>query len=273
MAVQISRHVLYVIDAPSQLSALIEIIYANQKSFSSSGTIRILEGVAIGSTMSEILSLLWWWRWSTIACVYISSRLKDRGQYPHHAEVVAAGRKVVVLVGAHQLQFARIYVMGEENLTGSLEEDIAVVEGSRCRTAGVVDIQSPAGCGSLDLDSTTSQRQRCGADRVFVQVYVGMRCGDSAPRNVDQKSGKAGSLYARERRMGHAGGTRCCRGSASRYRGGDYDSVRRYRQARLSRWATLCSRSWSGISAADESRRGQRSVRSGIVVAVPLVTL
>lgn len=58
MLVQISRHVLDVIDTAAQLATLVEVVDSNQQSFPTAGTVGVLEGVAAGCPVAKLLRLL-----------------------------------------------------------------------------------------------------------------------------------------------------------------------------------------------------------------------
>ena len=53
IAVEVSRHVLHVVDASSQLSSLPEVIDTNQQSLPSSGTIGVLVIVSLRCAIAE----------------------------------------------------------------------------------------------------------------------------------------------------------------------------------------------------------------------------
>lgn len=52
VSIQVGGHVLHVVDAPSQLAALAEIVDSNQESLSSTGAVGVLEGVPAGRAVS-----------------------------------------------------------------------------------------------------------------------------------------------------------------------------------------------------------------------------
>jgi hypothetical protein len=65
MLVQVGRHVLRIVNAASELAALAEVVDADEERFPPSGTSGILECVALGRAVSEVLGLRWW-RWGRI---------------------------------------------------------------------------------------------------------------------------------------------------------------------------------------------------------------
>ena len=56
--VQVRRHVLDVVDATSELAALVEVVDADEEGFATTGAERVLESVAAGSAVAELLGLL-----------------------------------------------------------------------------------------------------------------------------------------------------------------------------------------------------------------------
>lgn len=52
---KISSHVAYIVDAAAELTALVEVVDSNKKSFSPAGAVRVSKVVAIGSAMTELL--------------------------------------------------------------------------------------------------------------------------------------------------------------------------------------------------------------------------
>jgi hypothetical protein len=52
---KISSHVADIVDAASELTALVEVVDSNEKGFSPAGAVRVSEVVAIGSAMTELL--------------------------------------------------------------------------------------------------------------------------------------------------------------------------------------------------------------------------
>jgi len=52
---KISSHVADIVDAASELTALVEVVDPNEKGFSPAGAVRVSEVVAIGSAMTELL--------------------------------------------------------------------------------------------------------------------------------------------------------------------------------------------------------------------------
>ncbi len=56
--IEVSGHVLDVIYTAAQLATLIEVVDSNQQSFSPAGAVRVLEGIAAGGPVPELLRLL-----------------------------------------------------------------------------------------------------------------------------------------------------------------------------------------------------------------------
>jgi hypothetical protein len=72
MTVQVAAHVLYVVDTSSQLTALAEIVDADQESLTATRAIRVLKGIAAGSAVAECLGLRWWRRRGVVISLDIS---------------------------------------------------------------------------------------------------------------------------------------------------------------------------------------------------------
>ena len=61
--VEVCGHVFDVVDAAAQLAALPKVVYSDQESFSPASAVTVLKGVAIGSSMTELLRCRAWnWR-------------------------------------------------------------------------------------------------------------------------------------------------------------------------------------------------------------------
>jgi len=62
IAIEVCRHILDVVDAPSKLPPLAEVIDADQQCFSFTCTIRILEAISLWCALTEsLLGFRWWW--------------------------------------------------------------------------------------------------------------------------------------------------------------------------------------------------------------------
>ena len=71
MAVQVGAHVLHVVDATAELSALAEVVDADEQGFPAAVAGRVLEGVAVGRAVAEPLRGSWWWRGTARAVVLL----------------------------------------------------------------------------------------------------------------------------------------------------------------------------------------------------------
>lgn len=60
---QVVGHVLNIVDATSELALLAKVVDADQESLALAGTVGVLERVAVGCAMAEVLHALWrrWW--------------------------------------------------------------------------------------------------------------------------------------------------------------------------------------------------------------------
>ena len=66
------RHVVYIVDAASKLSLLVEVVDANQKSLATTGTVGILESIAFGSSVTELLGRRWRrWTGSSVLSIVV----------------------------------------------------------------------------------------------------------------------------------------------------------------------------------------------------------
>ena len=76
--VQVRAHVLHVIDAPSQLPALVEVVYSDEERLASSSTITVLETVALRCAIAKGLrGLRWGWR-SIVVSLHVCVRVDSR---------------------------------------------------------------------------------------------------------------------------------------------------------------------------------------------------
>ena len=66
IAVQVCRHILDIIDAPSQLTLLSKVIDPNQQSFSSPCAVRVLKVISLGCAGAEALLALGRRRWGVV---------------------------------------------------------------------------------------------------------------------------------------------------------------------------------------------------------------
>lgn len=73
MAVQIGAHVLHVVDAATELSALAKVVDADEQGFPATVASRVLERVAVRRAVAESLRGGWWWRRTTRAVVLLLS--------------------------------------------------------------------------------------------------------------------------------------------------------------------------------------------------------
>ena len=79
VAVQIGRHILHIVDAPSELASLPEVVDANKKRFAPAGTVGVLERIALRCAMPECYGILrrrrrttvlvLRWGWTVLAAV------------------------------------------------------------------------------------------------------------------------------------------------------------------------------------------------------------
>jgi len=77
--VEVGRHVFDVVDAAAELATLAKVVDPNQKGFSSPGTVTVLEGVAVGGSMAELLWCCAWrwrhvWWWAPVALLLLKWR-------------------------------------------------------------------------------------------------------------------------------------------------------------------------------------------------------
>lgn len=70
--VEVSRHVLNIVDASSKLPSLTKIVDANQQRLPSAATIRVLELIALRRTVAKILHLCWRRWWCSVAASAVS---------------------------------------------------------------------------------------------------------------------------------------------------------------------------------------------------------
>ena len=61
VAIEVCGHVLDVVDAASELTSLAKVVDANKKCLASTGAIRVLKGIALGSAVAEALHRLRRW--------------------------------------------------------------------------------------------------------------------------------------------------------------------------------------------------------------------
>jgi hypothetical protein len=66
------RHVVDIVDTTSKLSFLIEVVDANQKSLATTGTVGILESIAFGGSVTELLGRRWRrWAGSSVLSIVV----------------------------------------------------------------------------------------------------------------------------------------------------------------------------------------------------------
>lgn len=78
IAIQVRRHVLDVVDAPSQLTLLTKVVDTDQQSFSSSSTIGVLKVISLGRAMTESLLALRRGRWCLVVSLDVGIRVDGR---------------------------------------------------------------------------------------------------------------------------------------------------------------------------------------------------
>jgi hypothetical protein len=77
---QVVGHVLNIVDATSELALLAKVVDADQESLALAGTVGVLERVAVGCAMAEVLHALWRRRWGALTEVVLLVNILAAGE-------------------------------------------------------------------------------------------------------------------------------------------------------------------------------------------------
>ena len=89
VVIEVRRHILHIIDAPSQLSSLSKIVDSHKQSFPTSSASGVLVSIVVGSSITEALHCLWWWWGCVRITVDIGIRIDVRHSYKVLDETVS----------------------------------------------------------------------------------------------------------------------------------------------------------------------------------------
>jgi hypothetical protein len=88
---QVVGHVLNIVDATTELTFLAKVVDANQESLALAGTVGVLERVAVGGAMAEVLHALWRRWWGALTEVVLLVNVLAAGEFWMDMALVAEG--------------------------------------------------------------------------------------------------------------------------------------------------------------------------------------